>query len=115
VLRWYERTEQREGGTTRDAWEALLERQKNEKAEQLDVELAEQEALEEDIRREAENPSEFYQNALTLSPFQGQELRVIVKARERSISFKCKLIRRAICRLQTISLNLENNTTVHGI
>jgi len=88
VLRWYERTEQREGGTTRDAWEALLERQKNEKAKQLDVELAEQEALEKDIRREAKNPSEIYQNAPTLSPFQGQELRVIVKVRERSISFK---------------------------
>ena len=88
MFRGYERPEQREGGTTRDAWEALLERQKNEKAKQLDVELAEQEALEEDIRREAENPSEVYPNASTLSPFQGQELRVIVKARERSIYFK---------------------------
>jgi hypothetical protein len=88
-LRWYERTEQREGGTTRDAWEALLERQKHEKAKQLNVKLAEQEALEEDIRHEAENPSEAYQNVPTLSPFLGQELKVIVKAREGSISFKC--------------------------
>ncbi|KIM87750.1 hypothetical protein PILCRDRAFT_260026 [Piloderma croceum F 1598] len=80
VLRWYERADQREDGTTRDAWEALLERQRQEKAKQLDVKLAEQEALEEEIRHEAENPSEAYQNVPTLSPFQGQELRVIVKA-----------------------------------
>lgn len=73
---------------TRDGWEALLERQKHEKAKQQNVELAEQEALEEDIRREAENPSAAYQNVPTLSPFRGQELKVIVKARE-GIYFKC--------------------------
>jgi hypothetical protein len=87
-LRWYERSEQRERCTTKDAWEAFLERQRQEKAKQLDVKLAEQEALEDEIRREAENPSEAYQNVPTLSPFQGQELTVIVKAREGSISFK---------------------------
>jgi hypothetical protein len=61
----------------------MLERQADEKAKQPDIKFAEREALEADIQRETDNPSRVFQHTVT-PPFQGHELKVIVKVRDAS-------------------------------